>query len=36
MIPSTGMTLNKAAGVEPDLKTAYDNEPTVKRVIDYG
>ncbi len=34
--PDIGMTLQKALEINPELKGAYQNEPTVKRVIDYG
>ena len=34
--PDIGMTLKKAIDINPELKTAYQNEPNVKRVIDYG
>jgi DNA polymerase-3 subunit alpha len=34
--PDIGMTLQKALEINPELKTAYHNEETVKRVIDYG
>jgi DNA polymerase-3 subunit alpha len=34
--PDLGMTLQKALEMSPDLKAAYNNEETVKRVIDYG
>jgi DNA polymerase-3 subunit alpha len=34
--PDIGMTLKKALEISPELKTAYRDEETVKRVIDYG
>ncbi|HVM59266.1 MAG TPA: DNA polymerase III subunit alpha [Verrucomicrobiae bacterium] len=34
--PDIGMTLKKALEISPELKTAYQTESTVKRVIDYG
>ena len=34
--PDIGMTLKKALEINPELKGAYNNEATVKRVIDYG
>jgi DNA polymerase-3 subunit alpha len=34
--PDIGMTLQKALGISPELKGAYQQEPTVRRVIDYG
>jgi len=34
--PDIGMTLQKALDMSPELKTAYQNESNVKRVIDYG
>ena len=34
--PDIGMTLKKALDINPELKTAYQNESSVKRVIDYG
>jgi DNA polymerase III subunit alpha len=34
--PDIGMTLKKAIEISPELKTAYENEPNVKRMIDYG
>jgi DNA polymerase III subunit alpha len=34
--PDIGMTLKKAIEITPELKTAYENEPNVKRMIDYG
>ncbi|HTS16549.1 MAG TPA: DNA polymerase III subunit alpha [Verrucomicrobiae bacterium] len=34
--PDIGMTLHKALEISPELKTAYQTESTVKRVIDYG
>jgi DNA polymerase-3 subunit alpha len=37
MIPfDIGMTLRKALEIGPELKTAYEREPAVRRVIDYG
>ena len=34
--PDIGMTLQKALEINPELKGAYQNEPTVRRVIDIG
>ena len=34
--PDVGMTLQKALEINPELKGAYQNESTVRRVIDYG
>jgi len=34
--PDIGMTLQKALEISPELKGAYQNESTVRRVIDYG
>jgi len=34
--PDIGMSLQKALDISPELKTAYQNEPNVKRVIDHG
>ena len=34
--PDIGMTLRKALEINPELKGAYQSEPTVRRVIDYG
>ncbi len=34
--PDLGMTLKKALEISPELKTAYQNEDNVRRVIDYG
>ena len=34
--PDLGMTLKKALEINPELKTAYDQEETVRRMIDYG
>jgi DNA polymerase-3 subunit alpha len=34
--PDIGMELKRALEISPDLKAAYQNEETVRRVIDYG
>ncbi len=34
--PDLGMTLKKALEISPELKQAYNQEETVRRVIDYG
>ena len=34
--PDIGMTLQKALDIVPELKAAYQNEDTTRRIIDYG
>jgi DNA polymerase III subunit alpha len=34
--PDIGMTLRKALDIAPELKAAYQNEDTTRRIIDYG